>query len=299
MKEVIFCEKKDNFCDNECLHECNPTKFAPTPVLNEIISHIPCVPFMPNGSEKPNRKIGWNKGKYDFINEPPPVIKKDTVPTKKQPMTVNFTLTEEQDNARAAILNNAITILHGIAGSGKTMTSARTAVELFFSKDLQNNHNCNVKKIIFCTPIPDNDELGFLRGTLEEKMKPRLKGITDILEQVMPHAYHRDLLKLKAFQAYPLSHIRGLTFNDSFVIVDEAQNCTPTQLRLLVSRLGKTSKLVFCGDVTQIDLKDITDSGFPYFKNIAKENIEGFACCEFANNNRHKIIDSILAYYSY
>jgi len=303
-----FCNITNLPCENgNCFQECNITEYHKEAIKNPKYKHIPCVAYIPDGIEprhdSKNAKFFINNNTKPFFESEKPerLLHKISKPKNKYPMhesPIIVKLTDEQVVGRTEILKNAITILYGKAGSGKTFCAAYTAIELYRNKEMWANANCHISNIIFCTPIPDNDELGFLRGTLQEKMEPRTVGIKTILSSLMLTHEYKEISRQK-LKFLPLSHIRGLTFNNSFVIVDESQNLTTTQIKLLIGRLGKKSKIVFCGDESQIDLKDNTESGFAFLKGIAKNNIDGLSSIEFENNNRHPIIDKIFHFYSY
>jgi phosphate starvation-inducible PhoH-like protein len=199
-------------------------------------------------------------------------------------------LKPDQQNARMTILENAVSIITGNGGTGKTAIAAYTAADLLLSTKLQQQADCTVKRIVFITPIPDNDELGYLRGTLEEKLKPR----TDYFKKII-YDFYSDRGKI---EYHAITHTMGATFDNAFIILDEAQNATHAQMKLVISRLGKRSKLVICGDVKQIALKDPTTSGLPFLLGISRD-VDGMDTCELTTNNRHQIIDKILHFYSY
>lgn len=206
-------------------------------------------------------------------------------------------LRADQHEARQIILNNTVTILHGNAGSGKTLAAVYTALELFFHKHLQIKTSCCIDNIVVCVPIADNDELGFLRGTLSEKLEPRVAAVKAMVKKLCPIKDFTTSIN-RALNYYAISHIRGLTFENSIVIIDEAQNATHSQIKLILSRLGKNSKLVICGDENQIDLKDPSLTGLPFLKNLNGQ-IDGFACYEMKENNRHPIVKDFLYHYSF
>lgn len=207
------------------------------------------------------------------------------------------TLKKEQFDARLCILNNDLSILHGDAGTGKTLTAIYTALELFNHKGLQMKAKCEISNIVICSPIPDNDELGYLRGTLEEKLSPRLEATKKIIKHLTPP---NDLRHIEngVVKYYPFSHLRGMTFDSSIVIIDEAQNCTHAQLKMAISRLGTNSKMVLCGDENQVDLKDSADSGFPFLKALS-DKIDRFGVYQLTENKRHAIVEEILYFYSF
>lgn len=206
-------------------------------------------------------------------------------------------LTKEQQSARLAILKNAITVVDGTAGSGKTFMALYTAIELLNHPKFQDECNCWIKKIIVIVPIPDNDELGYLRGTLEEKIEPRVSHIKKMLEELTSSSDYKNIMANR-LEFLAVSHVRGRTFENCIAIVDEAQNLTSNNIKLMITRLGKKSKLVMCGDSTQIDLKDAASSGYDFIKGL-NGSIEGYSVATLTNNNRHPIVGKFLHFFSY
>ena len=206
----------------------------------------------------------------------------------KNPMKFNIQLNDEQKKAKAIILNSPITVLKGGAGSGKTLLAAQAALDLLFSRE--------VDKIIITRPTVAKEDIGFLPGDIREKMDPWLAPIYHNLYMLYNKAKVDKEIEKGTIEIVPFAFIRGRTFVDSFVIVDEAQNVTHTQMQAVISRLGINSKMVICGDVAQIDLKDKRTSGFS-FLNRLEENVEGFRTFTLVENHRHEIVSPILSVY--
>lgn len=206
----------------------------------------------------------------------------------KGPIKFNIQLNEEQKKGKAVILRSPITVLKGGAGSGKTLLAAQVALDLLFSKE--------VNKIVITRPTVAKEEIGFLPGDIREKMDPWLAPIYHNLYMLYNKVKVDKEIELGNIEIVPFAFIRGRTFVDSFVIVDEAQNVTHTQMQAVISRLGINSKMVICGDVAQIDLKDKRTSGFS-FLNRLEESVEGFRTFTLLENHRHEIVSPILSVY--
>jgi phosphate starvation-inducible protein PhoH and related proteins len=176
----------------------------------------------------------------------------------KNPIKFNVQLNEEQKKAKAVLLHNPITVLRGGAGSGKTLLAAQAALDLLFSRE--------VNKIIITRPTVSKEDIGFLPGDIREKMDPWLAPIYHNLYMLYNKEKIDKEVEKGTIEIVPFAFIRGRTFVDSFVIVDEAQNVTHTQMQAVIGRLGKNSKMVICGDIAQIDLRDKRTSGFLVLK---------------------------------
>lgn len=207
----------------------------------------------------------------------------------KNPITFKIQLNEEQKIAKAIILENPITVLTGSAGSGKTLLATITGLDLLFRNE--------VEKLIITRPaVHAGEDLGFIPGGLDEKMDPWLQPIY----QNFYAAYGKEKIDKEIaegnIQLLPMGYIRGLTFTDSFIIADEVQNLTHTQMQALLGRLGKGSKMILCGDVSQIDLKNKKTSGLSFLRRI-EEEVSGFKIVNLHQNHRHEIVQPILDVY--
>ena len=146
-----------------------------------------------------------------------------------------------------SIRRNTITFGIGPAGTGKTYLAMAMAVAALKRKE--------VGRIILCRPIVEAGEnLGFLPGTINEKVDPYIRPLYDALFDMTDMERARELIEGGVIEIAPLAFMRGRTFNDSFIILDEAQNTTPEQMKMFLTRLGFNSKMVITGDVTQVDL---------------------------------------------
>ena len=206
----------------------------------------------------------------------------------KGPIKFQLQLNEEQKVAKEKILNNAITILSGKAGSGKTLLACQIALDLLFKKVIQ--------KIVITRPTVSKEEIGFLPGDLREKMEPWMQPIYANFYQLYNKEKIDEIIENGQVEIVPVAFMRGRTFLDSFVIVDEAQNCTTDQMEMIVSRLGLRSKMVVCGDTQQVDLKNRGESGFKFLISVASK-VKDMTSQTLLTNHRHPIVDSLLEEY--
>ena len=206
----------------------------------------------------------------------------------KNPIKFQLQLNEEQKQAKALIVENPVVVLKGMAGSGKTLVAVQAALDMLFTKE--------VDKIIITRPTVAKEELGFLPGDLKEKMDPWLAPIYHNLYMLYGKDKVDKELEYGNIEIVPFAFMRGRTFVNSFVIVDEAQNVTHDQMETVLGRLGKGSKMVICGDIMQIDLRSKKDSGFSFLTRI-EEQVKGFKVFALKQNHRHEIVEPILKVY--
>ena len=206
----------------------------------------------------------------------------------KKPIKFNVQLNDEQKIAKAKIIQSPITVLRGMAGSGKTLVATQVALDMLFTKQ--------VEKIIITRPTVSKEDIGFLPGDIREKMDPWLAPIYHNLHML----YNKDKIAKELdngnIEIVPFAFMRGRTFLKAFVIVDEAQNVTHNQMETVIGRLGKGSKMVICGDMAQIDLKDKRETGFSFLSRI-EESVGGFSISTLLQNHRHEIVSPILKVY--
>jgi phosphate starvation-inducible PhoH-like protein len=207
----------------------------------------------------------------------------------KNPITFKLTLNEEQKLAKQVILDTPVTLLRGMAGSGKTLVACQVALDLVFKKDAE--------RIIITRPTVAKEEIGFLPGDLKEKMDPWLAPIYANLYMLYDKAKIDKMIQDNQIEIVPFAFMRGRTFPDAVVIVDECQNITHGQTEMILGRLGKGGKMIFCGDITQTDLKNRKDSGIGFFTRM-EENIKGVKIFTLKTNHRHEIVEPILKLYS-
>ena len=190
-----------------------------------------------------------------------------------------------------AIRANTITFGIGPAGTGKTYLATAMAVSAFFSKQ--------VGRIILTRPtVEAGESLGFLPGTVSEKVDPYFRPLFDALYDMMDGEKLATLIEKGEIEVAPLAFMRGRTLNDSFIILDEAQNTSPEQMKMFLTRLGFGAKMVVTGDVTQIDLPHSRTSGLVAVPEVLEE-IEDIAITQFDGRDvvRHKLVQRIVNAY--
>jgi phosphate starvation-inducible PhoH-like protein len=186
------------------------------------------------------------------------------------------------------------TIVFGIgpAGTGKTYLAVAKAVQALQAK--------RVNRIILTRPaVEAGERLGFLPGTLNDKIDPYLRPLMDALHDMLDPESVPRLLQAGTIEVAPLAYMRGRTLNDAFVILDEAQNTTPEQMKMFLTRLGFGSKIVVTGDITQVDLPNGSKSGLRVVRDILSdvEDIE-FAYLDAKDVVRHQLVGNIVEAYS-
>jgi phosphate starvation-inducible PhoH-like protein len=206
----------------------------------------------------------------------------------KNPIKFKVNLNEEQKEAKAKILDSTLTLLAGKAGSGKTMLACQIALERLFMRDIE--------KIIITRPTVSKEDIGFLPGDLREKMDPWVQPIYQNMFALYDKVKIEKLIEEGKIEIVPVSFMRGRTFLDSIVIVDEAQNVTHEQMEMIVTRIGLRSKMIICGDDGQVDLKSRKDSGFRFLYAAARR-IKNMVAVTLMNNHRDPIVDDLLEVY--
>jgi phosphate starvation-inducible PhoH-like protein len=207
----------------------------------------------------------------------------------KNPIKFKIELNEEQKSAKALIYDNPVVLLKGMAGSGKTLVACQAGLDMFFKRE--------VEKIVITRPTVAKEEIGFLPGDLKEKMDPWLAPIYANLYMLYNKEYVDRMVVEGYIEIVPFAFMRGRTFPNCFVIVDECQNITHQQTEMMLGRLGKGGRMVFCGDLAQIDLKTKKDSGIGFFVRL-EENVKGVKMATLKTNHRHEIVEDVLKVYS-
>ncbi len=190
-----------------------------------------------------------------------------------------------------AIKNNTITFGIGPAGTGKTYLAVAMAVKAFKNKE--------VTRIILTRPaVEAGEKLGFLPGDLQNKVDPYLRPLYDALYEMFGMENFARLSEKGAIEVAPLAYMRGRTLDDSFIILDEAQNTTPEQMKMFLTRIGFNSRAIVTGDITQIDLPDGKKSGLRDVIHVLK-NIDDIAFCYFSERDvvRHRLVQKIIKAY--
>jgi len=189
------------------------------------------------------------------------------------------------------MLDNDIVVSIGPAGTGKTYLAVAVAVDML--------HKKRVKRIILARPaVEAGERLGFLPGDMQAKVDPYLRPLYDALEDMMPHDKVQHALEARVIEIAPLAYMRGRTLADAFVILDEAQNTTGMQMKMLLTRLGVNSRAVITADKTQIDLAQHEESGIVQVERILP-GIDGIAFCylDEADVVRHRLVREIIRAY--
>jgi phosphate starvation-inducible protein PhoH and related proteins len=190
-----------------------------------------------------------------------------------------------------AIRDNDIVFGIGPAGTGKTYLAMAMAVAFLVER--------KVKRIVLCRPaVEAGERLGFLPGDIAEKVNPYLRPLHDALFDMMDYEKASALIERGTVEVAPLAFMRGRTLNDSFIILDEAQNTTGEQMKMFLTRLGYGSKAVITGDVTQVDLPSGRASGLLEVQRVLK-GVEGIAFCGFTEIDvvRHPLVQEVVRAY--
>ena len=190
-----------------------------------------------------------------------------------------------------SIRQHALTFGIGPAGTGKTYLAMACAVSAYLAKQ--------VKRIVLTRPaVEAGEKLGFLPGDLAEKVNPYLRPLYDALDDMLDIDKAQGLIARGHIEVAPLAFMRGRTLNDSFVILDEAQNTTSEQMRMFLTRLGYHSKAVVTGDVTQVDLPEGRASGLAEARQLL-DGVEGISFCHFTEVDvvRHPLVQKIIVRY--
>jgi phosphate starvation-inducible PhoH-like protein len=199
--------------------------------------------------------------------------------------------TISQRNYLEAIRANDLVFAVGPAGTGKTYLAVALAVSALMKRE--------VKRIVLARPaVEAGEKLGFLPGDLAEKVNPYLRPLYDALHDMLDFARVQDMLATGVIEVAPLAFMRGRTLNDAFVILDEAQNTTPEQMKMFLTRLGFGSRCVVTGDVTQIDLPTHTRSGLVEARAIL-DGVKGIGFVAFHDEDviRHPLVGRIVQAY--
>lgn len=190
-----------------------------------------------------------------------------------------------------AVESSDIVISIGPAGTGKTYLGVAKAVSYLMTK--------KVERIILTRPaVEAGESLGFLPGAIEEKVDPYLRPLYDALNDFLPYDRLKKYISMKAIEVAPLAYMRGRTLNDSFIILDEAQNTTSMQMKMFLTRMGWRSKVVVTGDITQIDLPTNVFSGLVEIQHLLKD-VRGIQFIYLSEKDvvRHHLVQKIIKAY--
>lgn len=204
-------------------------------------------------------------------------------------------LNQEQLDGYDIINDSTITFIDGKAGSGKTLLAIAAALDAL--------HGNKIDRIFLTRPyITAKEDMGFLPGDIKEKMDPILIPLYDNLNKLFPNrnsntgeSFIDRYIKNKEIELAPIGFMRGRTFDNAYIILDEAQNITSEQLKMALTRLGKGSKMIICGDIKQCDLANINGSGVRLLKKlIERGNIEFLSHVFLKENHRDPIVQQLL-----
>ena len=233
---------------------------------------------------------------HDFLDQPNVLKNNKRDPSnngtgnlKYKNYVINIS-SNSQRNFVEAISKNDLVFSIGAAGSGKTFLAIGAALH-FYDIGL-------VKKIVLVRPaVEAGESLGFLPGDLSQKIDPYLRPMYDALNTIMDTNLLNKMIDQNIIEVAPLAYMRGRTLNNSFIVLDEAQNATKEQMKMFLTRLGKNSKAVITGDVTQIDLPNAF-SGLVHVLPLINK-ISGISVCEFKNTDvmRHPLVKKIIKAY--
>jgi phosphate starvation-inducible PhoH-like protein len=199
--------------------------------------------------------------------------------------------TANQQKLVQMVKDNDLVFALGPAGTGKTYISVALAVRALKNKQ--------VKKIIITRPaVEAGENLGFLPGDLKEKIDPYLRPIYDGLNDMIPYEKLRYYMEREIIEIAPLAYMRGRTLNNAFILLDEAQNTTPMQMKMFLTRMGPDSKMIVTGDATQIDLPSRQSSGLKEAIRILR-NVKGIGIMELNEKDviRHRLVRDIIDAY--
>ena len=223
----------------------------------------------------------------DFNQHQP---KRATRPIELIPQSIN----QEKYIVNLTNPNIDIVMVSGPAGTGKTYLAMLAAIQAM--------RNGDCKKILLTRPAVavDDEKHGFLPGDLNQKMEPWVRPLFDVLREFYGTKELEYMVEEQIIEITPLAFCRGRNFKHSWIILDEAQNATPSQMKMLMTRIGEGSKIVITGDVEQTDRKTLDNGLLDLKDRMTKFNVPGMASCEFDHKDirRHKIIEHVLNMYS-
>lgn len=216
-------------------------------------------------------------------------------PVKQKPIDI-VPRTRNQERLVLALQDDAehIVVTAGPAGTGKTYLAMLAAVKAFRQGE--------VDRIVLTRPAVgvEDEKHGFLPGDLNQKMDPWVRPLTDILREYYRQPDIQAMIEEQKIEIAPLAFMRGRTFKNCYIIADEMQNATPSQCKMLMTRIGEGSKIVITGDVEQADRKSHNNGLMDLVERLQEGGVKGIAVCELDNRDiqRHKIIDRVLDLYT-
>jgi len=206
----------------------------------------------------------------------------------KNPVKYKISLSEEQKEAKGTILDNQVTVLYGQAGTSKTTLASITALHLL--------HNREVNRITLIRPTVATENIGFMPGDVNSKLGPWFTPVMENLYDIYDKKLVDKYLEEGQLRFLPLQFTQGVNFKNEIVIFEEAENATEVQIRMALTRICNNAKVVFTGDIAQVQLKNAKESGFTKLLSICSK-IDGMACFELTENRRAKIVQDFLQHY--
>ena len=201
--------------------------------------------------------------------------------------------TPNQQKLVEEFAHNDLTFALGQTGTGKTYVAIALAVRALKNRE--------ARKIILSRPaVEAGEKLGFLPGDMKDKIDPYLQPLYDALEDMIPPMKLKEYMETKVIQIAPLAFMRGRTLNDAIIVLDEAQNTTPHQIKMFLTRLGMNAKMIITGDITQIDLPRTTTSGLVQALKVLRD-VRGIGRVEFTKKDiiRHQLVQRIVEAYEH
>lgn len=235
---------------------------------------------MRKNNKKTSRKTKTHNATHDLLPDTPNQV---SIRNSLKPRTKN------QTEYIRAIAENTITFCQGFAGSGKTHVAVGMGIEYLLTD--------KVKKIIITRPVVEaGEKIGYLPGSAEEKLNPYLLPILDEINHFITPSQYMALKLNNKIEVVPLGLMRGRNFHNTFIIADECQNATYEQLKMLLTRIGRDSKMILTGDVSQSDLRHDYQGGFKTMINVLGKGLSGIGLVslEAVDIIRNPIIGSIL-----
>ncbi|MEL7071473.1 MAG: PhoH family protein [Cyanobacteria bacterium J06581_3] len=217
-------------------------------------------------------------------------IQRDVVAKTRRGQVIRAKTFRQQQYIQA-LRKSDLTFCTGPAGTGKTFLAAMVAVKALLNEEYE--------KLILTRPaVEAGEKLGFLPGDLQEKVNPYLRPLYDALHELIDPERIPSLMERGIIEVAPLAYMRGRTLSNAFVILDEAQNTTPAQMKMVLTRLGFNSRMVVTGDVTQTDLPNYQQSGLAKATKILAK-VEGIEFCQLTKADvvRHALVQRIVAAY--
>jgi phosphate starvation-inducible protein PhoH and related proteins len=254
-----------------------------TDILNSLVDHFH--QFGKITEENVRGYITQEKQEYVSDEAPDGII---LYGTKGAPIKVK---TVNQQRLVQSVKDNDLVFALGPAGTGKTFVSVALAVRALKNKQ--------VKKIIITRPaVEAGENLGFLPGDLKEKIDPYLRPIYDALNDMVPFEKLKYYMEREIIEIAPLAYMRGRTLNNAFILLDEAQNTTPMQMKMFLTRMGPESKMIVTGDTSQVDLPHNQKSGLKEAVRLLNQ-VRGIGFVELNERDvvRHKLVRDIIEAY--